>query len=270
MIVRASDEEMPLEHTQWRIWRILLIRFQLFEVTDVKAWVALISRFGARGIRSPLCIQRIPYAELIAADWELPHPDMSIWIWQASRHDSSPCRITKPHAEHTPPDGFHGMIRSLRTDNMANADIGEEYSCMGREFGLPENFELLSMSDKLVAPNARHIEPTRILRFLDLGAKRNTLRAFAGSLRPAAPGAQSYLNFCIFGIHTPDAALRAAIRLSGKSEFRINRNSGFSDPFKGPCETTLFEHEFDFLRKIGIMGHGCSLKGDVRGRFQPF
>ena len=53
MIVRASDEEMPFKHTHWRIWRLLLIRFHLFEITVVKAWVALISRFDTRGVMSP-------------------------------------------------------------------------------------------------------------------------------------------------------------------------------------------------------------------------
>ena len=48
MIVRVSDEQIPLDRTQWRIRRQLLIRFHLFEVTDIKAWVALISRFDSR------------------------------------------------------------------------------------------------------------------------------------------------------------------------------------------------------------------------------
>ena len=53
MVAHASDEEMALEHTQWRIWRLLLIRFHLSEVADVMAWVALISRFDARGHQAP-------------------------------------------------------------------------------------------------------------------------------------------------------------------------------------------------------------------------
>ena len=53
MIVHAPDEQVPLGHTQWRVWRHLLISFHLFEVTDITAWVALISRFESRGIRPP-------------------------------------------------------------------------------------------------------------------------------------------------------------------------------------------------------------------------
>ena len=52
-VVRASDEQIPLVHTQWRIWRQLLIRLRLFEVADSMAWVALISRFDSRGIGPP-------------------------------------------------------------------------------------------------------------------------------------------------------------------------------------------------------------------------
>ena len=98
------------------------------------------------------------------------------------------------------PDGrFPWPHLSAKTDSVANTDIGEEYARLGREFGLPENFELLSMAGDIQALNANLIEPARILRFLDLGAKRNTLRDFAGSLRPAASGMQSYSNFCKSG-----------------------------------------------------------------------
>ena len=139
----------------------------------------------------------------MAADWELTHPDMLIWIRQAASRDSSPYRTTRPRAEYTPPDAPQCIILSLRADNLANTEIGEEYAILGREFGLPWNFELLPTSDKLEALNARHIEPTRILRFLDLVAKRYTARAFAGLLRPAASGTQSYLGFCTFGLFSP-------------------------------------------------------------------
>ena len=204
MIVHASDEQIPREHTQWRIWRQLIIRFHLFEISDIKAWAAPISRFRSRGIRSPLCLQRIPYAELIAADWELPHPDMIIWIWQAARRDSAPCHFERPHAEITPPDDFQTLIRTLRTDHVADTGIGLEYASLGREFGLAPNFEALSMANKVRFLHELSIEPTRILKFLDLGARRNTLRAFSGPLRSAASGMQSYLNFCTFQHLAPD------------------------------------------------------------------
>ena len=157
------------------------------------------------GIRSPLCLQRIPYAELIAADWELQNPDILIWIRQAARRDSSPCLITRHHAEFTPPDDFHCLMRSIRTDSVDHTDIGGGYTSLGREFGLSGNSELLSMSGKHEALNARHIEPTRVLRFLDLGAMRDTIMAFSGSLRPAASRMQRYLGFCKFGHSVPDS-----------------------------------------------------------------
>ena len=37
-----------------------------------------------------------------------------------------------------------------------------------------------------------------IANFISIGANRNTLRAFAGSLRPAASCMQSFKNFCEF------------------------------------------------------------------------
>ena len=136
---------------------------------------------------------------------------MIIWIWQAARRDSAPCHASRPHAEFTPPDDFQALILNLRTDSVGDTEIGMEYAATGREFGLEPNFESLPMARKLLFLHERGIEPTRILKFLDLGARRNTLRAFAGSLRPAASGMQSYLNFCTFRLATPDFPRGGAI-----------------------------------------------------------
>ena len=51
-IAHSENEQIPMEHTHWRIWRLLLIRFHLFEVADIRSWAALISRFDSRGIRA--------------------------------------------------------------------------------------------------------------------------------------------------------------------------------------------------------------------------
>ena len=46
-------------------------------------------------------------------------------------------------------------------------------------------------------------DPLEIANFPILGAKRNTIRAFARALRPAAPGMQSFKNFREFTGRTP-------------------------------------------------------------------
>ena len=184
MIVHASDEPIPPEHTQWRIWRQLMIRFHLFEVTDIKAWVALIARFDSRGIRPPICLQRIPYTGLMATGWELPHPDMLIWIWHAARHDSSTCLTSRPHAEFTPPDDFQSLICTLRANSVDTADVGAEFTCLGREFGLPPNFEAISTPTKIRILHGRKIEPTRILKFQDLWGEKEYHSRLRGFFTP--------------------------------------------------------------------------------------
>ena len=81
-IARASDEQIPLEHTQWRIWRRLLVRFHLFEVTDIKNWVAPIARFDTRGAISPTLsptdtIRRTYRGELGTAPSGYVHMDLT-------------------------------------------------------------------------------------------------------------------------------------------------------------------------------------------------
>ena len=134
----------------------------------------------------------------MAADWELPNRDMIIWILQASRHDSAPCHTSSPRAECTPPGDPQALISTPRTDSAGDTDIGAEYATIKREFGLSPNFEALSMAAKLLFLHEQNIDPTRIAKFLDLAARRNTARASAGPLRPASSGVQSYLNFCTF------------------------------------------------------------------------
>ena len=92
----------------------------------------------------------------------------------------------------------------MRTNSADETSIGAEYAKIGREFGLAPNFAAMSTTDKLHLLHDRGNEPTRSLKFLDLGVRRNTMRDVAGSLRPAASGMQSYLNFCTFGILAPD------------------------------------------------------------------
>ena len=87
---------------------------------------------------------------------------------------------------------------------METTAIGEEYANLEREFGTTSDFEILSHANKVRAIHERRVEPTRILKFLDLGDRRNTMRAFSGSLRPTASGVQSYLNFFTSGPPTQD------------------------------------------------------------------
>ena len=97
MLVYATDEYAPTHHTQWVVWRQLISRFRLFGITDIGAWHGLVARFDPREIRAPGRMGRIPFDQLTEADWELPHPDNLVWIWQAARkysgippQDSSP------------------------------------------------------------------------------------------------------------------------------------------------------------------------------------
>ena len=217
----------------------LLIRFHLFEVKGVKAWGAPISRLDARGIRSPLCLQRIPYAELVAAGWELPHPDMSIWIWQTARRDSSPFRITGPHSERTPPDDFRRLIRPLQTDNIVDTDIGEIYSGMGREFDSPHELRTHFDVERVGGPQgSQHCTNSDTLLSRSRGKKE-----YPRSIRRIAPtcGARDaeLSEFPQIRPYAQDSTRRAASQSAGNPKFRINRNSGFPDRSE-----TLVKHTF--------------------------
>ena len=109
MIIFATDAGVPLEHTQWNLWRTLVVRFHLFEIADVLHWVALIARMDAKGLRTPWRFQRVPFPELLAVDWELERPDMLIMLWQAARSDASANTMSLPDRAPAPPRGISGL-----------------------------------------------------------------------------------------------------------------------------------------------------------------
>ena len=198
MIIYAADDAIPLEHTQWNLWRTLMARHRLFEITDMRHWVSLVARLDTRGIRTPFCLQRVPFRELSAVDWEVEYPDMLLMMWQAARLEATPHRRAPPAADSVDFESFRSMIMSLRHDSIHDTGVARDYAAMKEELSPPPDYELLSMANKCTSLANCGAGNFRIHRFLDLGAKRNTLRAFACSLRPAASGMQSYLNFCPF------------------------------------------------------------------------
>ena len=80
--VRSAGEATPTLHSQWIIWRSMIIRFHLFEIAGVNDWDALIALFEARGMRRPLCHRRIPLGELTRPGWGTPNPDRLLWFWR--------------------------------------------------------------------------------------------------------------------------------------------------------------------------------------------
>ena len=94
---------------------------------------------------------------------------------------------------------FQNAICSIRTEFLAGADICRMFDALwGGGFRLPANFEALPHSNKRLKLNEAGLFPGQINELLSLSAQRNTVRALAGSLRPAASGVQSYKNFCGF------------------------------------------------------------------------
>ena len=123
---------------------------------------------------------------------------MLIWIWQAERGDSCPNRPTPPCRLHTHSPDLQCLIFSLRKSHIDLTQIALGYDALKASFRLTAPFGEISAANKCDLLHRSGALPMVILRLLNLGAQRNTLRAFAGSLRPASSGIQSYRNFCDF------------------------------------------------------------------------
>ena len=111
--------------------------------------------------------------------------------------------------------------------------------------------------------------PDAILELFTLGAKRNTLRAFAGSLRPAASGMLSYLNFCIFAdkpvfpVGPNTARLRSCLFRPGRTFAQY-----LSHLMKA---TILLQQPTDWMSPdIRSVARGLANAQDLSFRFQNF
>ena len=212
-ITHATDESVPLQHTQWRIWHELIVRFHLFEIAPIADWVSLIARLDSRGIRTPGCLHGIPFSDFAKTDWESGNTDMILMLWQAAR--TLVTRGATSAKGLIVPDStdLQNLIFSLRKDHISSTDTIREYESLKRELDIPPGYENLTAAAKADALNRPDIRPTERLKVLDLAARMNVIRAFAGSLRPAASGMQSYLNFCHFARREPFPISSDSVRL---------------------------------------------------------
>ena len=196
MLVHATDRTTPVYAAAWHIWQALIIRFRLFEIADLKDWITLAARLDSKGIRTPRFLARIPFGELPRVEWECSPPDAILLTWLAVRQDCGGFPVMGVGLEPPSLRDFQNLTDSIRTESIEDAAALRDYRDERRSPGLPPNYERLSAAKKMDCLRETGADPLAITGFLTLGAKRSTLRAFAGSLRPAASGMQSFLNFC--------------------------------------------------------------------------
>ena len=123
MLIYAGDSHSPAIHAQWIVWRRWITRFHLSEITDIKSCMGSVARFATRNIRTPNCLSRIPFNQQTAAGWEIPHTDMMVWIWQATRQDlvGFPCALN--WSDLTSHPDFQDLIARLRTNSVGSTGI---------------------------------------------------------------------------------------------------------------------------------------------------
>ena len=148
MIAHATDETRTFEHAQWALWRGAIIRYYLFEISPLRGWISLVARLDSRGIRTPTDLARCEFSDLEATDWQLPHPDMLIWLWQGARQGNTTRPPATSHRPLSSAADLQSLILSLRTDDIRLTGGVRDYEALKRELGLPRDFEALSQAAK--------------------------------------------------------------------------------------------------------------------------
>ena len=91
-ISHASFESIPAAPAPWELWRSVVIRYILFEISPVRAWISLVARSGSMGVRAPADLGRRRFADWYSAYWQLSRPDMILWIRQGPVRTQWPFR----------------------------------------------------------------------------------------------------------------------------------------------------------------------------------
>ena len=218
----TCDPSRPILRGEWEMWKSVIIRPHLYEIAAHHYWGCLIARFDSRGIRSSLHLARIPFAALIKVGWGLRNKDMVIWIWQAAMGYSTPYRPNIPFRLNPPIPGHRNLIYSAQKKDIDSTQIAADYGRLKSPIGLDTSFGGLSKSGKCDLLSRAGASPMIILRLLNLGARRNALPAFAGSLIPSASRVQSYKNFGDY-VNRPSLPVGAAAVRLWSDRFRSRK-----------------------------------------------
>ena len=201
----------------------VIVKHHLYEMSSLRDWAALVARLDTRGTRTPADLGRIRFSDLSDREWKMGNPDMLLWLWQGGRHAMSDLPIV--HPRHTPgaASDLQALILPLTRDDIRDTEADSDYVQMKLDFNLPSNFELLPQAGRLAALQAADMPDFEVIRFCNRDFYRNTIRAIAGSMRSAASGMQSYLNFCqfagrmTFAIQVDTVLLRSAMFKPGRT-----------------------------------------------------
>ena len=138
---------------------------------------------------------------------------MLLCLWKATKEDGSIPQPNLPHMEYTPRPDFQHLIPLHRTDDIGITQTPTDYESVKSEMSLPMGFGKLNMSNRRDSLQQAGVRQPALFRCLNLEARRNTARAFAGVLRPAASCMQRYKNFCDFVGRRPFPVAADAILL---------------------------------------------------------
>ena len=88
------------------------------------------------------------------------------------------------------------MISQLRVCSVEETSYYRDWSSLKTRLGLPTNYDALPPRGPMRALALCQADPATIEDFLRIGAKVNTIRSVAGSLRSVSSGINPYVSFC--------------------------------------------------------------------------
>ena len=88
------------------------------------------------------------------------------------------------------------MISQLRVCSVEETSFYLDWPPIKTRLGIPANYDTLPPREHMRVLALCQADPATLEDFLRLGAKVNSLRSVAGSLRSVSSGINSYVSFC--------------------------------------------------------------------------
>ena len=130
MIAHSADESRPFEHAQWALWRGVIVRYHMFEISPLRDWVALVARLDTKGLRTPADLALVDFQDLESTDWQLTHPDTLIWLRQGANQDVTAHPPSSSHQPLCSDSDLQSLIFSLRADEIDFTGTVRDYEAL--------------------------------------------------------------------------------------------------------------------------------------------
>ena len=194
--IKISDnDESVIFPFDLEMWRRIIVRFNLNQITSFPEWLVLIRVLDGNLITSPESLTNLSLPQLRDLFETDPNFKSILQLWQASHIFIHPSSTTTGSTLNFSANA--GLLaQSLRHKDISLTIYAKQHTSTSANLELPDNFETLGPAAKINELARSSASSSDILAFLNNGVTLNIVRQCKDSLPSVASGIQCYSAFC--------------------------------------------------------------------------